>query len=50
MYVCIDVSVCLYELVFLFFVPVCVCVQRFFIVCQKTLLAPAHAPGSKHCC
>lgn len=58
--VCVDVSVCLYELVFYFFffcslwlhvLWVCVFVcGDFFIVCQQTLLAPAHAPGCKHFC
>lgn len=54
------VCVCLYGL---FFCPLCLylllcvclylCVKKveyfFFIVCQQTLLAPAHAPGCKHC-
>lgn len=60
-YVCIIVSVCV-SLWACFFSSssssflcacmccVCICVRFFFIVCQQTLLAPAHAPGCEHCC
>lgn len=55
--VCIVVSVCVFMSLFFFFFflcasmcRVCICVRFFFIVCQQTLLAPAHAPGCKHCC